>query len=183
MHRPLFVLTALAAAVASVPLFGQTPPTTTEAKRQAACLPETDPASPRRTKLKSEQPNPKEVIFTDVDNDGDPDILETWWNGKRVRWFDENDDMKPTDARGDQSNDALQVDREADGYYDGPGDISIKWCDDDGDGKADAQIIAANPASTATRIASGSSHFMVFIDTDKDGVASAGEMKAAGIIK
>ncbi|MDQ3440073.1 MAG: hypothetical protein M3478_06950, partial [Planctomycetota bacterium] len=173
----LFAFTALAVAVASVPLYGQAPApseknpaTTSGARYQTASLPETDPSSPRRTKLKSEQSNEKEVIFTDVDNDGDPDILETWWNGKRVRWFDENDNMKPTDVRGDMSSDALQVDREADGYYDGPGDISIKWCDDDADGKPDAQIIAANPAPTATRIASGSSHFMVFIDTDKDGV-------------
>ena len=172
MQRRLFVLTALIAAVPGASLFAQAtkPATTTDAKHQTACLPETDPSSPRRSKLTSESPNPKEIIFTDVDNDGDPDIMETWWNGKRVRWFDENDDMRPTDVRGDQSADALQVDREADGYYDGPADISIKWCDDDGDGKADAQIIAANPAPTATRIASGSSHFMVFIDTDKDGV-------------
>src|SRR3990170_2255255 len=127
MHRYLFVLPALVAAIASEPLYGQAaasaekkPATTTIAKPQTACLPETDPSSPRRTKLKSEQPNPKEVIFTDVDNDGDPDILETWWNGKRVRWFDENDNMKPTDVRGDMSSDALQVDRDADGYYDGP---------------------------------------------------------------
>ncbi|MGB7157623.1 MAG: hypothetical protein WBD40_06130 [Tepidisphaeraceae bacterium] len=173
MHCRSFVLTALAAAISSVPLYGQASAektTPAESKHQTACLAETDPSSPRRTKLTSETPNPKEIVFTDVDNDGDPDILETWWNGKRVRWFDENDDMRPTDVRGDQSNDALQVDREADGYYDGPGDISIKWCDDDGDGKADAQIFAANPKSDATRIASGSSHFMVFVDTDKDGV-------------
>ncbi len=137
---------------------------------QTACLPETDPASPRRSKLKSGDAASTETIFTDVDNDGDPDILEAWWNGRRVRWFDENDDMKPTDARGDQTDDALQVDRDGDGYYDGPGDISIKWVDDDGDGKADVQIFAANPASDAGRLASGLSHFMVFVDIDRDGV-------------
>ena len=68
MHRrPLFALTALAAAVVGVPLlYGQTPAasenkgaTTSDAKAQTACPPETDPSSPRRTKLKSEQPNPK----------------------------------------------------------------------------------------------------------------------------
>jgi hypothetical protein len=173
MPRCLLVLAALVAAVSAVPLWGQASPETkpsTGAKHQTAILPETDATSPRHTKLKSETPNPKEVIFTDVDNDGDPDILETWWNGKRVRWFDENDDMKPTDIRGDQSDDALQVDRDGDGYYDGPGDINIKWADDDGDGKPDVQIFAANPAKDATRIASGSSHFMVFIDVDHDGV-------------
>src|SRR5687768_8447200 len=101
-RRPLLFAVALAAsAVSSAPLFGQPTMGTSVGKHQTACPPETDPSSPRRTKLKSEQPNPKEVIFTDVDNDGDPDILETWWNGKRVRWFDENDDMKPTDVRGD----------------------------------------------------------------------------------
>jgi hypothetical protein len=175
MHRRLLVMPALAALVWSVPLLGQDDPDsrkvdTKVAKFQTACRPETDPSSPRHTKLKSETPNPKEIVFTDVDGDGDPDILETWWNGKRVRWFDENDDMKPTDVRGDQSDDALQIDRDGDGYYDGPGDINIKWVDDDGDGKPDVQIFAANPAKDATRIASGSSHFMVFIDVDHDGV-------------
>ncbi len=173
MHYSLFALSGLIACVSGMPMYGQATadkPATSTSKHQTACLPETDPSSPRRTKLKSEQPNPKEVVFTDVDNDGDPDILETWWNGKRVRWFDENGDLDPTDARGDVSGDAIQIDRDGDGYYDGPGDISIKWCDDDGDGKADVQLFAANPAVNASRIGSGSSHFMVFIDTDKDGV-------------
>jgi hypothetical protein len=173
MHRRSLVLSVLAAAAWSVPMVAhaaEQAPAATTSKYQTACLPETDPSSPRHTKLKSEQPNPKEIIFTDVDNDGDPDILETWWNGKRVRWFDENDDMRPTDVRGDQSDDALQVDRDGDGYYDGPGDINIKWVDDDGDGKPDVQIFAANPNKDATRISSGASHFMVFIDVDHDGV-------------
>ena len=39
----------------------------------------------------------------DINGDGKPDILERWWNGKRVRWLDENADLLPTDTRGDQS--------------------------------------------------------------------------------
>ncbi len=136
---------------------------------QQVCLPEKDASSPRRAKLHSATPD-EEIIRLDVDNDGDPDIIERWFNGKRVRWIDENDDMKPTDAMGDQIGDAMQVDRDGDGYYDGPGDINIKWVDDDGDGRPDVQIFASNPTSDQTKLSSGASHFMVFIDADHDGV-------------
>ena len=40
-------------------------------------------------------------LFFDVTGDGNPDILEAWWNNKRCRWFDENGDMKKSDMRGD----------------------------------------------------------------------------------
>jgi hypothetical protein len=138
-------------------------------KGQQVCLPETDPSSPRKSKLKGDQPS-DEIIRLDLDNDADPDVLECWMNGKRVRFLDENDDMKPSDTRGDQSADSMQIDRDGDGYYDGPGDLNIKWVDDDGDGKPDAQLFAANPTLDQKTIKSGSSHWMAFIDTDHDGV-------------
>lgn len=137
--------------------------------QQQACLPEKDPASPRKTMLATDKPN-DEIVRVDLDKDGDPDVLEAWWNGKRVRWIDENDDMKATDMRGDVSMDALQVDRDGDGYYDGPEDLNIKWADDDGDGRADVQLFAANPSAEQRSISSGTSHWMVFIDIDRDGV-------------
>jgi hypothetical protein len=143
-------------------------PAATKAVQQV-CLKETDPQSPRKSKLKGDKPT-EEMIRLDVDGDGDPDILERWFHGKRCRWIDENDDMKWTDTQGDQANDVLQVDRDGDGYYDGPEDINIKWVDDDGDGRPDVEIFAANPKSDQARISSGTSHFMVFIDIDHDGV-------------
>src|SRR4051812_48688241 len=72
---------------------------------------ESDPASPRKSHLTEDK---SQIIRTDVDGDGDPDILEAWWNGKRVRWIDENDDMKPGDLRGDMASDSLQIDRDGD---------------------------------------------------------------------
>src|SRR4051812_4800481 len=56
--------------------------------QQQLCLPETDPNSPRKSQLHSKTPD-DEILRIDVDHDGDPDILERWWNGKRVRWLDE----------------------------------------------------------------------------------------------
>ncbi len=84
-----------------------------------------------RTLLKSALPvDPSGVVlFTDVTGDGTPDILESWWNGKRCRWFDENGDMRPTDVRGDRVDDSMQVDMDGDGAYDGPEDMNIKWSD------------------------------------------------------
>ncbi len=140
-----------------------------QAKGAAVCPHETDPNSPRKSKLKSKTPDPTEIIRIDVDRDGQPDILETWWNGKRVRWFNEDGKMKWSDVRGDMVGDALQIDRDGDGYYDGPGDLNIKWCDDDADGRPDVECFAANPADDAKSTHAGLSHWMVFIDVAHTG--------------
>jgi hypothetical protein len=78
--------------------------------------------------------------------------------------------MKATDVRGDNTADALQIDRDGDGYFDGPEDMNIKWCDDDGDGRADVQLFAANPKADQKNVQGGTSHWMIFIDLDHDGV-------------
>ncbi|HET9527927.1 MAG TPA: hypothetical protein VFO99_17260, partial [Pyrinomonadaceae bacterium] len=62
---------------------------------------QTHPPDLRKTALKSTTPS-DEIVRLDINNDGKPDILERWWNGKRVRWLDENGDLLPTDTRGDQ---------------------------------------------------------------------------------
>src|SRR5882762_6616322 len=78
----------------------------------------------RKTALTSATPS-DEIVRVDVNHDGKPDIIERWWNGKRVRWLDENGDMLPTDTRGDQVADVLQIDKNGDGLYDGPLDIDV----------------------------------------------------------
>ena len=124
----------------------------------------------RKTALKSTTPS-DEIVRIDIDKDGKPDIVERWWNGKRVRWLDENGDLLPTDTRGDQVGDVLQIDKNSDGLYDGPLDINIKWADNDGDGKADLEAVTTQPPSWTTDNWSASeSHWMVFIDVEKDGV-------------
>jgi len=110
------------------------------------------------------------VLFTDVNNDGDPDILESWWNGKRCRWFDENGDMQSTDQRGDRVDDSMQVDMDGDGTYDGPEDMNIKWTDQDGHGQADLVTVAINPGADQEDLWGNHSHYMHFIDLDHDGV-------------
>ena len=122
----------------------------------------------RRTALKTPAPS-VEIVRLDVDGDGKPDVLERWWNGKRVRWLDENGDMKAGDTRGDQVGDAVQVDIDGDGLYDGPGDWNIKWVDTDGDGQADVQAFAFSKP-TAQGVAGHGAHWMLFIDVEKDGV-------------
>ncbi len=110
------------------------------------------------------------IIFTDVDKDGDPDVLERWWHAKRCRWIDENDDMSKTDRLGDIVSDCLQADMDGDGTYDGPEDMCVKWADNDHDGKADFQIIVINPKTGEETKFGGIAHYMVFEDTDHDGV-------------
>lgn len=124
----------------------------------------------RKTALKSSTPS-DEIVRLDINNDGKPDILERWWNGKRVRWLDENGDMLPTDTRGDQVGDVMQIDKNGDGLYDGVLDISIKWADNDGDGRADLQAFVTQGREWSNgNYNPAESHWMVFVDVEKDGV-------------
>lgn len=124
----------------------------------------------RRTALKSQSPS-DEVVRLDIDRDGRPDIVERWWNGKRVRWLDENGDLAATDTRGDMVADVLQVDKNGDGLYDGPLDLNVKWADNDGDGRADLQAFVTQPPEWEEgKWNPSESHWMVFIDVERDGV-------------
>lgn len=110
-------------------------------------------------------------IPIDVDSDGDCDILEHWLNGKRLRWLDENDDMKWSDIRGDLVSDSVQIDIDGDGFYDGLSDMTVKWLDADDDGDADLQFIVVNRCKDVdVPKIDWSSHYMVFIDVDDDNV-------------
>lgn len=123
--------------------------------------------------LKSNTPD-DEVLYHDIDGDGKPDIIERWWNGKRVRWLSESGNLRVGDRRGDQINDILQVDMDGDGRYDGDYDLNIKWCDTNGDGIADVQAIAVNPGKLKGEWSldkqDGHPVWMVFINHDKHGV-------------
>ena len=124
----------------------------------------------RKTALKSTTQS-DEIARLDLNNDGKPDILERWWNGKRVRWLDENGDMLPTDTRGDQVADVMQIDKNGDGLYDSALDINIKWVDNDRDGRADLQVFVTQGREWSNgKYDPGASHWMVFVDVEKDGV-------------
>jgi hypothetical protein len=124
-----------------------------------------------KSELKSKTPD-GEVKYIDIDGDGNPDIIERWWNGKCVRWLNESGTMRKGDLRGDAVNDVLQIDMNGDGIYDGPEDMNIKWCDTDGDGIPDIEAICVNPKQWgATKVEqTGHPVWMVFINHDKHGV-------------
>lgn len=152
----------------SILAHAQTPKPKREPQKEY--LAETDPASPRKSQLEGTDTSSTQVLRVDLDKDGDPDTVERWWNGKRVRWYDENDNLRPADIMGDRSDDSLQIDRDGDGYYDGPGDMNVDYVDDEGDGRAELEVVAMNPSATQDSVRAHESHWMIFEDVDKDGV-------------
>ena len=98
-----------------------------------------------RTALRSDKPD-DEILRLSIGGATKPNVLERWWNGRRVRWLDEGGTMQPGDTRGDLVNSVLQVDLNGDGTYDGDGDLALKWCDTNGDGVPDVQSVVVSPS-------------------------------------
>lgn len=109
--------------------------------------------------------------FTDLDNDGDPDVMKyTTANGFPVQWIDDDDDMKVTDTEGDTDNDCLMADVNKDGKYGSHSDAIIDWVDSNGDGKADIQIFSEFAREADKDKPWGPGHFMINMDLDKDNI-------------
>lgn len=164
-HMTFKSLLALAFIFFSVSTFSQV-----ESKESKSIYPkETEINSLRKSQLNDEQKD--KIIYSDITGDGTPDIIELWWNGKRLRWFDEGNVATYNDKWGDMRNGALQVDMDGDGFYDGPGDYSVKWADTDSDGIPDVQVFSRNPAEGHDWVfgASGSIYFVI-MDPDNTGL-------------
>ena len=111
------------------------------------------------------------IVYTDLDKDGDPDILKTVMNDSiRLLWIDDDDDMKQGDLEGDTDNDCLLIDRNNDGIFAGPKDLSIDWCDEDKDGIPDLQLVVQNGESSKRYFFDWDTDFMFFIDLEKDNI-------------
>ena len=115
-------------------------------------------------------PAGSKIKFTDLDKDGDPDMLETLTiNNTPIRWIDDDDDMKWTDKEGDTDNDCLMVDRDKDGRFGSYNDLVIDWNDTNKDGKADMQVVVDYVAKD-NKLAWGPGHYMWVLDTDLDNI-------------
>ncbi|NDC76592.1 MAG: hypothetical protein EBZ67_01725 [Chitinophagia bacterium] len=116
-------------------------------------------------------PSVTRITEADLDGDGDPDILRATINDSiPVIWIDDDDDMKPGAREGDTDSDCLLIDRNRDGVFAGPHDFSIDWCDTDGDGRADIQLVANNAGTKVRNFYDWSADYMYVLDDDRDGI-------------
>jgi hypothetical protein len=110
-----------------------------------------------------------QIEYIDLDGDGAPDVLRTTTaDDTPVQWIDDDDDMQEGDLAGDMDSDCLMIDRNRDGQYGAFGDLIIDRGDEDGDGKADIEVIAEN--ATPKDTGWGPGHYMITIDSDGDGI-------------
>jgi hypothetical protein len=111
------------------------------------------------------------VNAVDLDKDGDPDILRALINDSiPIAWLDDDDDMKPGAREGDTDNDCLLIDRNRDGIFAGPMDFCIDWCDQNGDGRADIQLVVNNAGLKVRNYYDWGADYMYVFDDDKDGI-------------
>lgn len=113
--------------------------------------------------------------YIDLDKDGDPDLIQaSLFDSIPLYWIDDDDDMKTVDFEGDLDNDCLIIDRNQDGIFAGPGDLSLDWVDSNNDGIADMQLVVDNTESHFTRYWEWgwnwdwTSNYMWIIDTEQD---------------
>ncbi len=108
-------------------------------------------------------------IYIDKDNDGDPDLIQNFIHDTlMIYWIDDDDDMTFADTEGDLDNDCLLIDRNSDGIFAGPGDLSLDWVDSDGDGTADMMVVVENSNPQITQQWDWKSNYMWIIDTEND---------------
>ncbi len=105
----------------------------------------------------------------DLNGDGRQDAVRSAIHGGKVPilWLDDDGNMANGDIEGDTVNDCLLVDRDANGEY----DLIVKHCDQNGDGKADVQLILDYPVGKENGPKGWNSpHYMFVFDDDGDGV-------------
>lgn len=111
------------------------------------------------------------VKFEDITDDGTPDIIRTTiLDNIPVLWIDDDHDLKYGDIEGDTDNDCLLIDRNKDGIFAGPEDLSIDWTDTDNDGIADIQIVVSNGKADVRYKNDYDADYMCVIDIEKDDI-------------
>lgn len=108
--------------------------------------------------------------YIDFDGDGDPDAIKSVTiNNIPILWIDDDDDLQVGDLEGDSDSDCLLIDRNKDGKYGDLGDLIIDWGDNNGDQKADIQVVVEYPLTEKDKVWPNG-HYMWVLDTDGDQV-------------
>ncbi|MEO0469041.1 MAG: hypothetical protein AAF206_05430 [Bacteroidota bacterium] len=110
----------------------------------------------------------EQIQRIDFDEDGDPDALRyTILDSIPVMWIDDDDDMQSDDWEGDHDNDCVLIDRNKDGIFGGPFDMSVDYGDEDGNGIADIQFLIENGDSAIRHQWDWASDIVWFIDDEE----------------
>jgi hypothetical protein len=112
------------------------------------------------------------VTYSDIDHDGDPDLIHTFINDSiPLIWIDDDDDMQNGDLEGDTDADCVCVDIDRDGFCGGPRDLCVDWTDTDGDGLAEVQAVVINGGREHRNYFDWEADFMYIIDWgEEDGI-------------
>lgn len=114
---------------------------------------------------------PASLTYEDLDNDGDPDVLKGYiLDSIPFLWIDDDDDMKKGDREGDIDSDCLLIDRNKDGIFAGPWDLSLDWGDENRDGRADIQLLVSNGGEKFKQYFDWDGDFMYVMDEDGDNI-------------
>lgn len=105
--------------------------------------------------------------YLDLNGDGKIDAIESLTHGGiPILWLDDGaHGIKKGDLEISTADACLLIDRNKDGKY----ELIVKWIDEDGDGKADMQLVAEYPDEPTDEVWPNG-HYMWVIDTQKDDI-------------
>jgi len=116
--------------------------------------------------------NPELVERLDLTGDGKPDVIRGLLlpDSLPFMWIDQDGSMTWDCLEGNTVNGLLLVDRNRDGYFDGPRDLIIKWGDRNNSGTPDVMMVVQNGGERMHHYFDWGADYMIVIDNEDQGI-------------